>query len=56
MVKVVYNLLTRPLLVTDAIDAAGVGDGRFELGGQEVEVQAGEARLSRTGSLAGSTR
>lgn len=55
MVRIAYDQLTRPVLVTDAIDAAGVGDGRFELGGQEVEVQDGEARLARTGSLAGST-
>jgi N-acetylglucosamine-6-phosphate deacetylase len=44
-----------PVLVTDAIDAAGVGDGEFRLGGQEVDVRGGEARLRSTGSLAGST-
>jgi N-acetylglucosamine-6-phosphate deacetylase len=42
--------------VTDAISAAGVGDGRFELGGQEVVVQNGQARLAADPSaLAGST-
>jgi len=45
----------RPVLVTDAIDAAGVGDGEFVLGGQMVDVRDGEARLRSTGSLAGST-
>ena len=45
----------RPVLVTDAIGAAGVGDGEYALGGQPVDVRAGEARLRRTGSLAGST-
>jgi N-acetylglucosamine-6-phosphate deacetylase len=45
----------RLVLVTDAIDAAGVGDGEVELGGQRVEVRNGEARLATTGSLAGST-
>ena len=55
IVKLVFELLDAPALVTDAIDATGVGDGRFELGGQEVLVQAGEARLAATGSLAGST-
>jgi N-acetylglucosamine-6-phosphate deacetylase len=43
------------VLVTDAIDATGAGDGRFELGGQEVVVHDGEARLAATGSLSGST-
>ena len=55
IVRLVFDLIPSTVLVTDAIDAAGVGDGRFELGGQEVLVQAGEARLSATGSLAGST-
>jgi N-acetylglucosamine-6-phosphate deacetylase len=42
-------------LVTDAIAAAGMPDGPFALGGQDVEVRHGEARLVRGGSLAGST-
>lgn len=42
------------VLVTDAIDATGVGDGRFQLGGQAVQVRDGHARLE-DGSLAGST-
>jgi N-acetylglucosamine-6-phosphate deacetylase len=45
----------RLVLVTDAIDAAGMGDGDVELGGQLVQVRQGEARLARSGSLAGST-
>lgn len=45
----------RLVLVTDAIDAAGMGDGDVELGGQLVRVRDGEARLARSGSLAGST-
>ncbi len=45
----------RLLFVTDAIDAAGVGDGEFVLGGQLVRVHQGQARLATTGSLAGST-
>ena len=55
IVRLVFELIPSIALVTDAIDAAGVGDGRFELGGQEVLVEAGEPRLSATGSLAGST-
>ena len=43
------------VLVTDAIDAAGVGDGQYVLGGQAVRVLDGQARLASTGSLAGST-
>ncbi len=42
-------------LVSDAISAAGVGDGDYALGGQPVRVRDGRARLSSTGSLAGST-
>lgn len=45
----------RLILVTDAIDAAGIGDGEVELGGQRVRVRDGEARLESSGSLAGST-
>jgi N-acetylglucosamine-6-phosphate deacetylase len=44
----------RVALVTDAIDAAGRGDGRYNLGGQDVVVGAGQARLARNGALAGS--
>jgi N-acetylglucosamine-6-phosphate deacetylase len=42
-------------LVTDAIDAAGRGDGRYTLGGQDVVVAEGQARLAGNGALAGST-
>lgn len=47
--------IDRVSLVTDAMAAAGVGDGRYELGGQEVEVVAGVARLAGKDSIAGST-
>jgi N-acetylglucosamine-6-phosphate deacetylase len=47
--------IDRLVLVTDAIEAAGVGDGRYALGGQDVTVADREARLTATGSLAGST-
>jgi N-acetylglucosamine-6-phosphate deacetylase len=55
VVGLVARLIACPVLVTDAIDASGVGDGTFVLGGQEVRVHEGEARLTRTESLAGST-
>jgi N-acetylglucosamine-6-phosphate deacetylase len=45
----------RLVLITDAIAATGVGDGEFALGGQPVQVRGGEARLTSTGALAGST-
>jgi N-acetylglucosamine-6-phosphate deacetylase len=43
------------IFITDAVSASGVGDGSFHLGGQEVTVLDREARLARTGALAGST-
>jgi len=44
----------RAVLVTDAMRAAGMPDGRYDLGGQETIVKGGEARLP-AGNLAGST-
>jgi N-acetylglucosamine-6-phosphate deacetylase len=55
VVGFVMRAISCPVLVTDAIDASGVGDGTFVLGGQEVRVHEGEARLASTESLAGST-
>ena len=45
----------RIALVTDAMAAAGSGDGRYELGGLEVVVDQGVARLTAGGAIAGST-
>ncbi|MDI3418059.1 N-acetylglucosamine-6-phosphate deacetylase [Streptomyces luteolus] len=48
----------RVALITDAMDAAGFGDGRYMLGPLEVEVKDNVARLvseSGPGSIAGST-
>ncbi|MFV2099587.1 N-acetylglucosamine-6-phosphate deacetylase [Micromonospora sp. LOL_024] len=45
----------RCALITDAMAAAGMADGEYELGGQEVTVTGGVARLSRDGAIAGST-
>ena len=49
----------RTVLVTDAMVAAGMPDGEFVLGGLQVDVRAGRARLieatGRPGSIAGST-
>lgn len=43
----------RLLLITDAMRAAGLGDGEYDLGGQSVRVRGSQARLE-SGSLAGS--
>ncbi|MCW3813032.1 N-acetylglucosamine-6-phosphate deacetylase [Micromonospora sp. DR5-3] len=45
----------RAALITDAMAAAGMPDGEYELGGQAVTVSGGVARLSRDGAIAGST-
>ncbi|MGN9910802.1 N-acetylglucosamine-6-phosphate deacetylase [Phytohabitans sp. LJ34] len=45
----------RAALITDAMAAAGMPDGEYELGGQAVVVADRVARLSRDGSIAGST-
>ncbi len=42
-------------LVTDAMEAAGMPDGRYRLGGAAVEVQDGAVRIAGGGSIAGST-
>lgn len=43
------------ILITDAMAAAGLGDGEYDLGGLTVDVRGGVARLREGGSLAGST-
>jgi N-acetylglucosamine-6-phosphate deacetylase len=45
----------RVAFITDAMDAAGFGDGLYELGPLGVEVKEGVARLVGNGSIAGST-
>ncbi|MEU1073354.1 MULTISPECIES: N-acetylglucosamine-6-phosphate deacetylase [unclassified Streptomyces] len=45
----------RVAFITDAMDAAGFGDGLYHLGPLEVEVREGVARLVEGGSIAGST-
>ncbi|WP_328887782.1 N-acetylglucosamine-6-phosphate deacetylase [Streptomyces sp. NBC_00316] len=46
---------SRVALITDAMDAAGFGDGRYQLGPLAVDVTDGVARLVEGGSIAGST-
>lgn len=50
-VKTENNLI----LITDAISAAGLPDGLYQLGGLDVTVNGGVARLAQGDSLAGST-
>jgi N-acetylglucosamine-6-phosphate deacetylase len=45
----------RGALVTDAMTGAGLPDGTYDLGGQQVVVSGGVARLARDGAIAGST-
>ena len=45
----------RVAFVSDAMAAAGGGDGRYRLGGLDVEVAAGVARLTDGHAIAGST-
>ena len=45
----------RIALITDAMVAAGMGDGEYQLGPLTVQVRDGEARLTEGDSLAGST-
>jgi N-acetylglucosamine-6-phosphate deacetylase len=53
--KVVWKAAAgRVALVTDAMAATGVGDGRYRLGGVDVEVRDGVARRTEDGVLAGS--
>ncbi|WP_371480047.1 N-acetylglucosamine-6-phosphate deacetylase [Kitasatospora sp. NBC_00315] len=46
---------SRVALITDAMGAAGMGDGLYPLGPLQVRVQDGIARLVEGGSIAGST-
>ncbi|WP_417374390.1 N-acetylglucosamine-6-phosphate deacetylase, partial [Glutamicibacter protophormiae] len=46
---------TRIALVTDAMSAAGLGNGQYELGGLAVDVDDGKPLLHGTHTLAGST-
>jgi N-acetylglucosamine-6-phosphate deacetylase len=45
----------RAALITDAMAAAGMGDGEYELGSLAVTVSGGVARLAGEGAIAGST-
>lgn len=56
MVRLAFTVAPgRVALVTDAMAAAGMGDGDYPLGERTVQVRGGKARLGSEGSLAGST-
>jgi N-acetylglucosamine-6-phosphate deacetylase len=44
----------RICLITDSLNAAGLGDGNYQVGGLDVVVKSGQARLKDGGALAGS--
>ncbi len=47
--------IDRILLITDAMEATGLPDGNYQIGGLAVVVSDGAARLASDGALAGST-
>lgn len=54
MIRLAFTLFKdRLCLISDSMRATGLGDGLYELGGQQVIVKGREARIS-TGALAGS--
>ena len=55
LTAVISTSSERTIAITDAMSAAGSADGRYTIGGLEVNVKNGEARLATTGKLAGST-
>lgn len=54
-IRILYKIFgaERMILISDSMRAAGLGDGCYDLGGQQVFVKNGEARLA-DGTLAGS--
>lgn len=56
VVRILFAAAPRAVaLITDAMGAAGMGDGHYGLGGSAVTVEDGVARLAEGGSIAGST-
>jgi len=57
MIRLVFKVKTieKILLISDAMEATGLPDGNYQLGGLAVVVSAGAARLASNGALAGST-
>lgn len=53
--RILLDAGERAVLVTDAMAAAGAGDGRYQLGPLDVDVEGGVARLAGDRGIAGST-
>jgi N-acetylglucosamine-6-phosphate deacetylase len=53
--QLITRFSDRTILVTDAMSAAGCGDGKYQIGNLEVDVRDAIARLESNGALAGST-
>lgn len=57
MIRLAFNAkpIEKILLISDAMEATGLPDGDYQLGGLAVKVSDGAARLASNGALAGST-
>jgi len=57
MIRLVFKIkpIDKILLITDCMEATGLADGNYQLGGLAVVVANGAARLASNGALAGST-
>ncbi|MDD5686864.1 MAG: N-acetylglucosamine-6-phosphate deacetylase [Elusimicrobia bacterium] len=57
MIQLIFKVrnVEKIVLITDASAAAWLKDGNFQIGGLDVKVENGEARLVSNGALAGST-
>ncbi len=57
VVRMLYKMFgpERMIIISDSMEATGLEDGQYMLGGQSVTVKNSEARLTVNGALAGST-
>lgn len=57
MIRLIFKCVSidRIMLITDSIAASWIGEGEVQLGGLDVIVKKGAARLMKNGELAGST-
>lgn len=57
MIRFIYDMIgeDRMILISDSMRAAGLADGNYDLGGQQVRVEDGLCKLVESDTLAGST-
>jgi len=57
MIELIFKVknIEKIALITDSVAAAWLDDGCFKVGGLDIKVENGEARLASNGALAGST-